>query len=90
MAQQAEFVEDVSTITTMISEAQEKLKSAPEPRATDSIETLQQQLSEHRVCYSGQNIQIVSVYYFIRYVFCYINTMLKLDNIAVTNRPYYS
>ena len=77
MAQQEEFVEDVSTITTMIAEAQEKLKEAPEPKATDSVETLQQQLSEHRVCCTRENSGNVSVYYFILFIFRYFNTMLK-------------
>ena len=53
IAQQAEFIEDVSTITAMISEAQAKLKSAPQPEASDSLETLQQQLAEHRVHFWG-------------------------------------
>lgn len=51
LAQQADFGEDVSTLTTMISEAQQKLQEADQPDASASLETLQQQLSEHKVSF---------------------------------------
>ncbi len=58
LAQQTEFNGEVSGLSTMITEAQDRLQSVPEPEPGASAADLQRQLDEHQVLCGFSNYSV--------------------------------